>query len=158
MRHNRLERRYAARQQVLQKRADDIKREPEDDAHDADKCRNTRIFSGQEPVDPVGALLLLADMRLHDAFADQLLDEIKTHIRDGRRAVKPALLLHLTDDVRDHFLLILLELQRIDNPLIALNDLRRRKPLRNPGCLRVVLNQMRHSVQTAMNGAAVLVR
>ena len=148
----------ARRQEVLKPRADDVERQVEDEAHDGDKGRDSRVLARQYLVDAAAALVLAALVRLVERAVDELADEGKAHVRDGRRAVEAALLLHLADDVLNHLHLVLVEHQRLDDAAVTLDDLRRGEADRDARFLRVVLDEVHDAVQAAMHGAAMALR
>ncbi len=55
--------------------------------------------------------LLLALVGFYNRLRHQLLNKVEAHIRNGGGAVQPALLLHLHDDMLDHFFFVLVQLQ-----------------------------------------------
>ena len=69
------------------------------------------------------------------------MDKVEPHIRNGSGPVQPALLLHLEDDVLDHFFFVLIQLQGFLNAVVALHQLRGGKTHRDASCLGVVLNE-----------------
>ena len=91
----------------------------------------------------------------HRGVAD-LLDKGKPHIRNGRRPIHPALLLHLADDVLQHLLLILIQSQTVLNLCITLRQLARRETNRNFCLPGMILNQMHDPVQTSVDCPAPL--
>ena len=143
-------------QQALQPRADDPEGKVKHQRHDPHECRDGRIFSGQELVDPAAAELLLALVRLHDGLIDQLVNEVEPHIRDGGGTIQPALLLHLHDDVFDHFFFVLVELQRLLNAGIALHQLGGCEPHWDPRRFGVILDQVDDAMDAAMHRAAMI--
>ena len=56
-----------------------------------------------------------------------------------------------------HSLLILRQLERLDDEIITLDDLCRRKSYRNTCILRMILDQMHDRVNASVNSAAVIV-
>ena len=144
-------------QQVLQAGTDDAERQIEHQRHDAHKGRDGRIFAGEDPVNAVAAELLLALMGLDNGLSHQLVDKVEPHIRNGSGPVQPALLLHLEDDVLDHFFFVLIQLQGFLNAVVALHQLRGGKTHRDASCLGVVLNEMDDAMDAAVDRTAVVV-
>ena len=103
----------ARRQQVLQARADDAEGEVEHQRHDADKGREwpcicpVRIWS----ISAAAQLLLALDAALPRSGRTSWSMKWNRISAMAARAVQPALLLHLHDDVLDHLLLVLVQLQ-----------------------------------------------
>ena len=97
-------------------------------------------------------------LRLDHRFADKLFNEIKAHVGNRCRPVKTALFFHLQDDVINHLLFILLELQRFQDPFVSLNHLGRGKTDRYLRALRMILNQVHDCVQRSVYSAAVFLR
>ena len=145
------------RQQILQEGADDIEGQIKDTAHDRYKYRNGRIFTGQDPVDPLAAQMFPALVRLHNTGLADLLDKGKPHVRHGRAPVQSALLFHLEDDMLQHFQFILVQSQLIDDQMVSLDRLVCRETGRKPCPLRMVLDQVDDCVETAVDSAAVVV-
>ena len=93
----------------------------------------------------------------HGLTAD-FFNKIKTHIRNRRRAVQATLRLHLTDDMFEHFFLVFIEGQLLQDQRIALCQLARRKPHRNIRPCGVILDQMHDRMQRTVDGTAVVIR
>ena len=146
----------ARRQQILQEGADEAECEIEHQRHDGDEHGQRRPFARQDLVDLLAAQMLAAFLGLGDAALAHLLDVGEAHVRHGSAAVQIPLAFHLQHDVLQHFLLVLVQGQLIQDQLIALDDLAGGKAQGQPGLFRVVLNQMHHSVDAAVHRAAVV--
>ena len=145
-------------EQIGQKCADHVESQPEHERHNGDKGRNGRVFSGQNAVDAHATRMLAALAGLHDRRGADLLNEAEAHVGDRGRAVKPALLLHLADDVLERLLLVLIQPEALEHEAVPLRELARRKTHRDAGLHRVVLDQAHDRVQTAVYRAALFVR
>ena len=139
----------------LQKSSDDVERQPEHQCHNADKCRYCGIFTGQERVYASASDVLLALLRLGDRLCAQPEYERETHIGYRCAAVETALLFELENDVLDELLLVPVNRKLLQNERIALDDLARGKPQRQSGELRVILDEVLHTVYAAVYRAAV---
>ena len=115
------------------------------------------MASGEEAVDLLAAYALPALPGLDDRLLAQPLDEVKAHVRDGGAAVQTAFRLHLLNDMLQHLLLVLVQRQLPEDKGVALNSLGGGKAHRQTGLLGMVLDKMHHRVDTAVNGAAVVV-
>lgn len=74
-------------------------------------------------------------MGLDHRLRHQLLNEGEAHIRNGGGAVQPALLLHLHDDMLDHFFFVGVQLQRFLNAGVAFHQLGAAKRTGMPAAL-----------------------
>ena len=101
--------------------------------------------------------MLAAFLRLYDRSAAHFLNEAEAHVGNGSGAVEPAFLFHLRDDVLQCLLFILVEVQPIQNKLIALGELARRKAYRDARIVSMVFNKAHNAVQTAVYRAVVVV-
>ena len=153
----RLKRTDRVGEQVLECCADHIECQVEYQRHDPDECGNRGIFSGQDPVDGSASRMLFALSGLHNRTFYQLFDKREAHIRDGCGAVKTPFLLHLDDDMFDHFFLVLREVECLLHVFVALDELSRRKTNRDSGCADVILDQMHDAVKAAVHRAAVII-
>ena len=81
---------------------------------------------------------------------NQIFDKGKPHIRNGRRPIHPALLLHLADDVLQHLLLVLIQSQGLQDAGISLGELAGGEAHGNIRSFRVILNQVHDGVKTAV--------
>ena len=143
--------------EVLEEQADDVEGEEEHQTHNGDKRRDGGVLAGKELVDAVGAQLLLALMGLDHRLRHQLLNEGEPHIRNGGGAVQPALLLHLHDDMFDHFFFVGVQLQRFFNAGVTLHQLGGGKTHRDARCLGVILDEVQDAVDAAVHRAAVVI-
>ena len=143
--------------EVLEEQADDVEGEEEHQTHDGDKCRDGGVLAGEELIDAVGAQLLFALVGLDHCLRHQLLNEGEAHIRNGGGAVQPALLLHLHDDMLDHFFFVLVQLQGFLNAGVALHQLGGGKPHRDARRLGVILDEVLDAVDASVHRAAVVV-
>ena len=143
--------------EVLEEQADDVEGEEEHQTHDGDKRRDGGVLAGKELIDAVGAQLLLALVGLDYRLRHQLLNEGEAHIRNGGGAVQPALLLHLHDDMLDHFFFVLIQLQRLLDALVALHQLGGSKTHRDARRFGMILDKMDDAVDAAVHCAAVVV-
>ena len=101
--------------------------------------------------------MFFALARFLNRFVAKIADKGKAHIGNGGGAVKPALLLHLQNDVFDHFELVLRKVQSRLDPLVALGELACGKAERNARFFRVVFDQVHDAVQTAVYRASALI-
>ena len=101
--------------------------------------------------------MLAAFLRLYDRSAAHFLNEAEAHVGNGGGAVEPAFLFHLRDDVLQCLLFVLVEVQPIQNKLIALGELARRKAYRDARIVGMVFNEAHNTVQTAVYRAVVVV-
>ena len=144
-------------QEPLQPSADNVEGEIKDRAHDDDEGRQCCKAAGEDVVELATAGMFLALMRLDDGFAANTEDEIEAHVGDGGGTVQAALSLHLTDDVFDGLLLVLVELERCFDAAVAFDELRRHKAHRYIRPLHVVFDEMHQSVDASVHGTAVLI-
>ena len=93
---------------------------------------------------------------LHRGGADAA-DEVEAHIGDRGAAVELALGLHLEDDVLEHLLLVLVELQLLQHAQVALDELGGGKAHGKIEALGVVFDQMDDRVEAAVHRAVVVV-
>ena len=145
-------------EQISQKCADDVEGQPEHERHDRDERRDRRILAGQDAVHAHAACMLPALPRLNDRRCADLLDKAEAHVGDCGRAVEPALLFHLADDVLERFLFVLVQPEPLEHEAVPLRELAGREAHRDAGLLRVVLDQAHDRVQAAVHGAALLAR
>ena len=92
--------------------------------------------------------------RLDDTAVAYLVYVRETHFRHGSIAVQTAFLFHLQNDVFQHFLFVLIQLQGIQDQLIAFNDLAGRKTQRQTGSGSVVIDQVNYRMNAAVNCSA----
>ena len=147
----------AALQQILQEGADQGEGQEKDQAHDADKGGNGGKFAGENPVDPLAALMLRAFAGLGDALAAYALDIGVAHIRDGGAPIQTALVFHLQNDMVEQLHLVLVQLELLADVAVALHQLAGGEAQGKTLGSGVVLDQVAHRVQRAMHGAAVVV-
>ena len=107
--------------------------------------------------DLAAALVLLALAGLDDRLRHDAPDERVAHVGNRGGAVESALALHLRDDVLDRLHLVGLEVERLADLLVALDELVGGKAQRNPGRLGMVLHQVHDAVEAAVHGPAVVV-
>ena len=143
-------------QHFRQPGADNAKGQPEHQAHDGHKGRNGRIFARQEPVQLLAADMALALPGLHHSLGAHALNELIAHICHGSRPVQAALLLHLPDDVFQHLLLVLIQLQAAQDVLISFCQLAGSEPAGNPGIAGVVIDQVHDAMETPVHGTIVI--
>ena len=145
-------------QQILQPGTDHIEREKEYQRHDADEHGDGGIFSGQDPVQRLGAEMLPAHPGLCDTAAADLFDKGEAHVRHGGAPVQPPLLLHLGHDVGHGLLFIGVQFQGGGDALVPLNELSGGKTHGQSGPFRVILDEMDHRVETAVHSAVMVLR
>ena len=92
---------------------------------------------------------------MHHGLTAEGCNKLKPHIRQCRHPVKATLLLHLRNDMPQCFHLILLQMQCLQNWLIALNELGRTESDRQLFPLRMVLDQMGHRMDAPVYRAAI---
>ena len=143
------------RQQILKRRTDDVEGQPENQQHHADENGNRQILVCQHAVNAHAAQMLAAFLTLDDGFRTELFDVIITHGGNRGIAVKAALILHFHDAVLDHFQLVPVQSQTLDDVLVALNELGRGKAAGYARSLRMILNQVGHGVDAAVHRAFV---
>ena len=143
-------------EQTLKERSDQEEGQIEDQRHDADEDGDAGVFSGQDLIDLLTADVFLTLVRFYDAGVTDFLNEIKAHVRDGGAVVHAALLLHLKDDVGEHFLLVRIEIQSLGDELVALDQLAGGKADGQFRAGGVVLDQVAHGMDRAMNRSAVV--
>ena len=90
-------------------------------------------------------------MALHHADLHYALDEAVPHIRQSRVAVQASLVFHLHDAVLQQLLLILIQLQLPQYPLVALNELGGSEPRGDPRLVGVILDHMYHCVNAPVH-------
>ena len=142
--------------QIGQCQADDAERQVEYRRHDCDKAGNCGILAREHAVNTAAAQVGLAFLGLYDRFGADFIDERESHICDCRRAVKSALLLHLADDVLDHFFFIFVKRQLLCNKGLALCQLCCRKSNGDSRRLRMILDQMHDSVEATVDRTALV--
>ncbi len=144
-------------QQILQPCADHVEGQPEHQPHDPDKYRERRVFSRQHFIKLRAPGVLLALPGLDHRRAADLFDKREPHIRDGRRPVHAALLLHLADDMLQHLLLILVQPQAFLDLNVPFRQLARREPDRDLRLSGMVLDQMHDPMEASVDRPALLV-
>ena len=95
---------------------------------------------------------------MHHGLLAQARDEAEAHVRQRRHAVLTALLLHLGHDVLQHLHLVAVQLQLIQDRLVALDELRGGKAGGNPAATGMVVDQVHHRVDAAVHRAVVVAR
>ena len=109
-------------QKILEKRTDHIESQVADQEQDSDKNRNSRIFSGQDPVDFPAANVLTALYSVFDGFSADRKNEGVSHIRNRSASVKPSLLDHLVYDMTEGFPLVRVQMKLFQDQLIPFNQ------------------------------------
>ena len=142
---------------ILQKCTDHAESQKENKSHDSDKARNCRILSCQNAVDLHTPQVFFAFFWLYDCFITDFLNEIKTHMGNSRCTVKPTLFFHLFNDMLQCLFFILVQFQTFHNQRITFGKLRCCKTYRNPGCLRMILNQMHDCMKAPMYRTTVFI-
>ena len=99
--------------------------------------------------------MLAALMRLDDAAPTHVADKAKAHIGQRGQAVGAGLALHLGNDVLDGVELVAIQVKRLGDQLVALNQLGRRKPHRNVRRRGMVLDKVGDAVDAAVQCTAV---
>ena len=102
--------------------------------------------------------MFFAFPRFYNRLLANLLNESKSHIGDRCRLIHSALLFHLTNDMPEHFLFILIKFQLLKNPFIPFCKLARSKSNRYARICCMVLDEMHDAVQAAMDRAVVILR
>ena len=100
--------------------------------------------------------MLLAFFRFCDTSVADLINERIAHVGYGRAAIEPALVLHLDDDVLQSLLFILIEFQRPQDKMIALDKLCRGEAHGYALSLSVVFYEMAHGVKAAVHRSSVV--
>ena len=142
------------REQVGQKGADGPEGHPEDQRQDADEAGQRRIFAGQDLVDGHAALVFPAFGRVHHRFGAQLFDEGKAHVRQRGLPVQAALGLHLGDGMFQQILFVLVQAQRFQDQRVPFHQFGGGEARRQSRSLGVVLDQMDHRMDAAVNRPA----
>ena len=140
----------AQRQQILQRGAENVEGQPEDQEHHADENGNGKVFVRQDAVEAHAAQMLLAFLTFNDGFRAKALNIIVAHGGDRGVSVQLALCFHFYDAVLQHFQLVLIQLQTLNDICISLDDLSSGKTAGDAGGLRMILDQMRDGVNTAV--------
>ena len=97
-------------------------------------------------------------LRLHNRLGADLFDKGKPHIRNGCGTVEPALCFHLYDDMLQRLLFIFIQPELIQYEVVALRELRRCEPHRDPCLFCMVVDQVHDSVQAAVYRSAMILR
>ena len=100
------------------------------------------IFSGYDPVDFLAPYVLLALMWFYNRRRTYFMNECKTHIGKCRLTIHATFCFHLADNMLNHFLFILVQMQRILHQLITLDQLAGCKACRYLVLMGMVLNQV----------------
>ena len=140
---------------VLQEGADHVEGQPEDQEHNAHEDRDGGVFVGQHPVNADGTEMLAALSAFDHGFVTQFFDVFIAHGGNGGVAVQTALLLHLDDAVLQQLQLILVDGKALDDILVALDHLGRRKAPGHTRILGVVLDLVGHGVNAAVDRSVV---
>ena len=146
----------AGGQQVLQKGADEEEGQEEHQSHDGHEHGDGGVFTGEDAVQLLAALVLPALVGLDDAAAAHPLNEGKAHIRHGGAPIQAPLLFHLQNDMRQHLRLVVIQSKLGGDALVALDELTCREAEGNVGALSVILDQVAHGVEGPVDGAAVV--
>lgn len=147
----------AGLQQALEPGPHHVEGQVKDQGHDAHEGGDGRVFAREEPVDLLAAGVLLALPGLDHRLGAELLDEGEAHIGDGGGPVQAPFLLHLLDDVFQHLLFVLGEMEGLQDQGIPLHQLAGGKAQGEPGQLGVVLDEVHDAVEAAVDRAAVVV-
>ena len=143
----------AKRQQVAEPGADQPKGEPENQQHNRQEDRNRENFVGQKLIDLNAAAVLPGFPVFHYGAGAQLINELVTHIRQGRLPVGAQLLLHFLYDMAHHVDLVFRKLQLLHHGPVALHQLGGREARGNPQPLGVILHHVGQRVNRPMYGA-----
>ena len=143
-------------QKLLEKGADHVEGQHEDQGHDPDKAGDRRVFSGKDPVEAHRAFLFAAHPGLHHRRVADLLDKCEAHLRDRSGPVQSPLRFHLQHDVLQHLELVLIERQLLQDLAVALDGLAGSELHRKIRPERVILDQVPHRVNAPVHGSAVV--
>ena len=141
----------------MQPCADHVEGQEKYQPHNADKGWNGGVLSCQKAVNLLAAKVLTALVGLHHCGVHQLLNEGKSHVRDGRGPIQPPFCLHLNDDMFQHFPLVLIQRQCLQYPMVALYQLGGGETDRDSRRLSMVGDQVHDGVQAPVHRAAVIV-
>ena len=131
--------------------ADHVEGQIKHQKHHREEHGESGIFAGQHPVDLHGAQMLPALMALDHRDGHHLFNKGVAHIRQGCVAVEPGLVLHLHDTVLDQLPLVPIQLKLIGHVGIVLNELCGAEAGGDPQLVRVILNQVDHRVDAAVD-------
>ena len=143
-------------QPVGEGRPDHIEGQVEDQQHDPQKHRDSRILAGENLIHLHRAPVLLALVALHHGLFHRALNKAVAHVRQGGVSIQAGFRLHLQDAVLQQLLLVLVQAQHVRHIRVALNQLGGAEPGGDAQLLRVILNQMHHRVDAAVNRGAVI--
>ena len=143
-------------QKFLEPCADIVECQKEGGSHDEDEHGDGRELAGEDPVDALAADLLLALPGLHHGLLAEPADEQEPHVGDGRRTVQSPLLFHLYDHLLDGRLVLRMNVQGLFHPGITLHQLACRKPHRDPGFRRVVLDEVHDAVEAPVQRPVIV--
>ena len=101
--------------------------------------------------------MLSALFRFNHRCIAHISDKRKPHCCNGCGTIQTAFFLHLLNDMLNHFLFILIQLQFFHNSGITFCQLAGCKSNRNIRFFRMIFNQMHDSVKTSVYSAALLI-
>ena len=144
------------RQKILEPGPDHVEGQIKHQSHHAEENGDRRVLPGQHPVDLAASCVFPALLRLRYAGVADLHDKGESHIGNGGAAVKPALFFHLERDVLQRFLFVFVQTKRVDDQTVSLDRLAGGEAHRDARCLRVIPDQMDHSMKAPVYRASVI--
>ena len=138
-------------QKALQKCTNDIKSKPEHNSHNANKSRDSCIFSGEEMVHFPASDTLLAFLGLDDGSAAHILNVAKPHLRHSSRAIHTCFYFRLSGNIFQKIFLLLGKMQLFQQLTVSLHYLTGRKPDGNTCLSGMVLNQVHDGMNSPVN-------
>ena len=137
-------------QNALQKRPDHVKGQPEHHSHDADKCRNPRIFSRQETVYFPASYAFSALFRFHNIIHADVFYVVKPHLGDCRGTVQSGFLFRLSGNLLQNMSFIYSHMKLFQNFRIAFHDLACGKTYRYLRTFCMVFDQMHDRMDSSV--------
>ena len=144
--------------EVGQERPDAAERHPENECHDDQENRDSRVFPCKPPIRGHAPLVFPALMRAHDGPTAKIGKKGKPHIRKRRLGVQAAFLLHRPADFVKQALELRRNRQLFFHQRIMLDELGGGKSHRKLCFSRQRLQKMRGRMDAAMHGGHGILR
>ena len=144
---------YSLRKQIGKKTSDNIESQKEYGEHNKQEYGYCGILARQNLIYPHASSVFLAFMTFDNGFFNDIFNKNITHIGKRLVAVKVRFTLHFDDAVFYHLALVFVKPEFVRQSRIALDELCCAEARRNSLCVRMVLYEVSHGVNAAVNRA-----